>query len=133
MNSERRDDSRNCFAKKWDPAFLTNRTFGGEPETHAELGRRLDQDGDGLTIFLQDSESLVPSCITEEVEEFCVGSSLELNTPSAVQRRTVWFDERLSKSTSDGHANRPNRLTAVELYELLKASVRGKPLMPFFT
>ncbi|OCK76085.1 hypothetical protein K432DRAFT_307150 [Lepidopterella palustris CBS 459.81] len=124
MSGERRGYPGDYYAKEWDPVFLTDRNFK-EDESYVEKKRRIDAEGNDISIFLRDSEDSVPSCKVHEVEEFCQDARLDhlkFGVGTAGQRRAAWLDDRRFSLLMSGGCVREyqNPLTATGLYRLLK-------------
>jgi hypothetical protein len=113
-----------------EPLFSECREFK-EDRSYAGYKRSLGADGHDLDVFLEDSESSVPSSQVEEVQEFCQGVRLEDLTSgvgTAGQRRAAWLDDRsfLNRTNDQCVRKYDNPLTATALYRLLKVAVSGQ-------
>lgn len=126
MKQEHRAYPSDIFVKQWDPIFSQKRNFK-EDGSYVEFKRRMDADAEGLSIFLQDFDGVVPSCQNTEIEEYCEGSllvDLQSGNGSAGHSRSAWMDDRCSDLPSDGYARHYlNPLTATGLYRALKERV----------
>ncbi|OCK74043.1 hypothetical protein K432DRAFT_311503 [Lepidopterella palustris CBS 459.81] len=134
MSGERSDYRSSWFAKKRDPEPSEDGKVK-ENGSHLEWKRGNDADGDDIRLFVQDFEDSVPSCIVEEVTQFCQDARLEdliSGTGTAGQRRVAWLDDRSFSSLMSSGSIREykNRLTATELYHHLKVKRFGNPDMP---
>ncbi|OCK76055.1 hypothetical protein K432DRAFT_307225 [Lepidopterella palustris CBS 459.81] len=129
--------SRDFFAKEWDPEFSKDRKFKKD-WSYVEYKRRdLNADGDGISIFLQEFEDSVPSCIVEDISEFCKDVRLDdiqigaTRAGTAIQRRAAWLDDRSLCVEKHGCVREyENPLTAIQLYQMLKALRFGIPDLP---
>jgi hypothetical protein len=130
-SSERKLYPYDCYAKEWDPLFSMDRNFK-EDWSYVEWKRGIEADGNDFGIFLRDSEDSVPSCESEEVEEFCQGArlaDLQSGAGMAGHRRGAWLDDRSSALPTGSRCVRKykNPLTATALYQHLKEQVRDEP------
>jgi hypothetical protein len=124
------------FAKIWDTAFAERRNFK-ETEFYVESIRRLGATGDNFDWFWRhdpDRQDAVPSSKILEVKNFCHGVSLEdLESPTspAESKQSAWLEDRslpCGSNRCSQYKNWPSareRLTATELYCLLKLKVKG--------
>lgn len=123
MNGELESSPANWISKKWDRLFFTNRPFD-QIEGHAASRRELNAVGNSLDIFLEDSESSVPSSAAEEIRGFCKGvSQVRLNKGTGSYKRSAWMDDRrYHPLCSEEVRNHPPLLTDTELLSLLTVS-----------
>jgi hypothetical protein len=124
------DVTPNCFSKRWDPMFSTDRGFKEDwSRSWVDIKRAFQANFcDGFELFLRDYDASIPDIKTEELLEFAATFSLEelkAGVGSAAWRRGAWLDER---SSSDCNISRTrdhkNPLTATHLYERVKTRVR---------
>lgn len=121
------DVTPDCFSKRWDPIFSTDRGCK-EDRPWVDVKRAIEANFcDALELFLRDTGPSIPDIKIEELLEFAASFSLEelkAGVLSAGQRRGAWLDER---SSPDGKTSRTrehkNPLTATQFYERVKTRV----------
>jgi hypothetical protein len=64
------DMTSNDPNKTWSPIFFTERNFG-EDELYFQTLEDLEADGDTLDRLLEEYDDGEPSCMSEEIKEFC--------------------------------------------------------------
>ncbi|KAF2175153.1 hypothetical protein K469DRAFT_611726 [Zopfia rhizophila CBS 207.26] len=134
MGDKRSGYRLNSLAKKWDLKYSKDRKIK-EDGSYVEFKRSKNAVDDSIGLFLQDSESPVPSSVVEEVTEFCQEVSLRAlksGTGMVGERQAAWLDDRdFSGPESSGRAREYNsQLTATELYRHLKVQRFDNPDMP---
>ncbi|KAF2182121.1 hypothetical protein K469DRAFT_245084 [Zopfia rhizophila CBS 207.26] len=138
MSDERIDYRHNWFSKKWNLEALKDGKFK-ENKSHLKWKRGSNAEDDDthlfLQEFLQDSEDSAPSCIVEEVTQFCQAArltDLKSGMGPAGQRRVAWLDDRSFSSLESRGSVREykDRLTATELYQHLKVLRFDNPDRP---
>jgi hypothetical protein len=118
-----------CFSKRWDPMFSTDRGFKEDwSRSWVEIKRAYHANFcDGLELFLQDDDASNSDSRIEELLEFAASFSpeeLKAGVGSAGQRRGGWLDERSSPDCNISRTREhKNPLTATQLYEHLKTPV----------
>jgi hypothetical protein len=124
------DVTPNCFSKRWDPMFSTDRGFKEDwSRSWVDIKRAFQANFcDGLELFLRDYDASIPDIKIEELLEFAASFSLEdlkARVGSAGWRRGAWLDERSSPDCSISRTrDHKNPLTATQLYERVKTRVR---------
>jgi hypothetical protein len=124
------DVTPNCFTKRWDPMFSTDRGFKEDwSRSWVDFKRAIQANFcDGFELFLRDYDSSIPDSRIEELLEFAASLSpeeLKAGVGSAGQRRGGWLDERSSPDCDISRTREhKNPLTATQLYERLKTRVR---------
>lgn len=120
------DDS---YSKRWPSEFSTDQSVE-DCTPYLELRKRTDCEGDEdiWGFLLQATEESGPSCLDEEVKDWCEGKLIrdfEAEARKERQRRAAWLDDRGSSHLRNDKALRkyPNPLSAATLYGLLKAPV----------
>jgi hypothetical protein len=105
--------------KIWSPIFSTERKFG-EDQPYVEALKEIYADGDYLERLLQEYEGGVPSCRSEEIGDYCqnTGTALLGTKPDKAK---AWLND-IEYSTLRSRSY-PHRLTAHQLYTLLKLKV----------
>jgi hypothetical protein len=118
-----------CFSKRWDPMFSTDRGFKEDwSRSYVDIKRAFQANFcDGLELFLRDYDASIPDSKIEELLEFAASFSpeeLKAGVGSAGRRPGGWLDDR---SSPDGNTSRTreqkNPLTATQLYQHLKTPV----------
>ncbi|KAF2185092.1 hypothetical protein K469DRAFT_688302 [Zopfia rhizophila CBS 207.26] len=108
------------FTKRWDPRFFGDRKPCDNDQSYVESKRKLGAVGDGVLLFMQDYEDLVPSCEVEEVEDFCQGANVETlmaASDAAVQRPSAWLDDRRFPARTASAQSRPSANTEDAILE----------------
>jgi hypothetical protein len=131
------DVTPNCFSKRWDPMFSTDRDFKEDWSRSWLDIKRVFQANfcDGLELFLRDyDDASIPDVKIEELLEFAGSFSLEelkARVGSAGWRRGAWLDERSSPDCNISRTrDHKNPLTAPQLYERVKTRVRKSLSVP---
>ncbi|KAF2489385.1 hypothetical protein BU16DRAFT_180672 [Lophium mytilinum] len=96
MSAAKINSPGDFYAKEWDRRFSKDR-IPREKSSFVDAKRRANAVGDGVAIFLRDSEGAVPSCKWRDVEKFCQDSCLddiERGLGIAGMRRAAWIDDR---------------------------------------
>jgi hypothetical protein len=125
--------SRHLFAREWDPKF----SRGGDVIDHwrdsfVQTQRDMlleSEPSDGISIFLERHDDIMPLVETEEIEDFCHNTSLSdlvEGVGTAGYRRDAWLDDRcMSEEGTRGEFRKhDNPLTATGLLRSLGQRVR---------
>jgi len=133
MRAEKGSQSHDFDPKNWNPVFLETRHFKGDKECEDgkgdEKGEEVEEDeqGDGILDFLRYFEDLVSTTAAHETAKFCGNvqlDDLKERVGTAGNKFAAWLDDR---SRSGEAREYSNRLTAIDLYQLLKSKVWDKP------
>lgn len=132
MCGESKNQTHDFDPKEWNPIFLEIRNFKGDEECdeceEGEEGEETEgvengEGGDGMDDILdllRYNEDPVSAPAAEETAKFCGNlqlHDLEKRTHTAGNKFAAWLDDRNRSGESREH---PNRLAAIDLYQLLK-------------
>jgi hypothetical protein len=109
--------------KIWSPIFSTKRNFS-EDRPYVQTLADLQVDGDHLDQLLKGHDGGVPSCMSEEIKQYCTNtcsSLLQTGPGGKPDNAKVWLND--IELPSQKSRNYPYPLTACQLYTLLMLKV----------